>query len=95
MTVASPSGPTKIYGKALILLDSTAPCGAVSGDIEINALHGEVPHGALRCERSHPRPSYWNLAKRALFTALANPVSPINPGSRWFTEPGNASYGGL
>lgn len=51
--------------------------------------------GALRCEQSDRRPSYWNLANGALFKAPTNPVSPINPGSRWFTEPGNASYGGL
>jgi len=60
-----------------------------------NPTNTSLNRSALRCEQSDRRPSYWILPNGALFKAPAKPVSPINPGSRRFTEPGNASHGGL
>lgn len=44
MTAASPSGPTKIQRKSLILADMMAPRGTHTSHNETNGLRGDVPH---------------------------------------------------
>jgi len=54
MTIASPSGPTKISINPLILLNPICPCGTNAHENRINGLAGGVPH-----ETGDSTPSAW------------------------------------
>lgn len=54
MTIASPSGPTKISINPLILLNPICPCGTNASGKRINGLAGGVPH-----EAGDSTPAWW------------------------------------
>jgi len=54
MTIASPSGPTKISINPLILLNPIWPCGTNAHENRINGLADGVPH-----ETGDSTPAWW------------------------------------